>query len=181
MATKRKAAPTEKKQSSSDAVDEQLERYRSMRDFKVTAEPSGGTQPTKGAKAEPPVCHPETRGDASPLRLPPRLERRAEELGLLPKAQAMLSPISGSPSRSKITPWSTAASKASSQRPVWRRHSDALGPGHLGAAGGHTDVDEGLRTGSLKFILHGRKDEGQMGADPHGRQRRQRDRSPTGC
>src|SRR4051812_2186450 len=33
--------------SAGDAVDEQLARYRSMRDFQVTAEPSGGTKSSK--------------------------------------------------------------------------------------------------------------------------------------
>ena len=46
MATK-KTAPKAKKASASDAVDEQLARYRSMRDFSVTAEPSGGTRDAK--------------------------------------------------------------------------------------------------------------------------------------
>jgi bifunctional non-homologous end joining protein LigD len=41
MATK-KAAAKSKKPSASDAVDEQLARYRSMRDFSVTKEPAGG-------------------------------------------------------------------------------------------------------------------------------------------
>src|SRR5882757_8281606 len=43
MATKKAAKPKPKSTSNAaDAVDEQLERYRSMRDFKVTSEPSGG-------------------------------------------------------------------------------------------------------------------------------------------
>jgi bifunctional non-homologous end joining protein LigD len=41
MATK-KAAAKSKQPSASDAVDEQLARYRSMRDFSVTKEPAGG-------------------------------------------------------------------------------------------------------------------------------------------
>src|SRR6201997_860770 len=40
MATKKRSKP--KATSAADAVAEQLERYRSMRDFKVTSEPSGG-------------------------------------------------------------------------------------------------------------------------------------------
>jgi bifunctional non-homologous end joining protein LigD len=40
MATKKRSKP--KAASAADAVDEQLERYRAMRDFKVTSEPSGG-------------------------------------------------------------------------------------------------------------------------------------------
>jgi bifunctional non-homologous end joining protein LigD len=42
MATKKRAAKREV--SSADAVDEQLARYRSMRDFNVTSEPAGGAK-----------------------------------------------------------------------------------------------------------------------------------------
>ncbi len=41
MATKKRSKP-KSTSNAADAVDEQLERYRSMRDFKVTSEPSGG-------------------------------------------------------------------------------------------------------------------------------------------
>ena len=41
MATKKRSKP-KTTSSAADAVAEQLERYRSMRDFKVTSEPSGG-------------------------------------------------------------------------------------------------------------------------------------------
>ena len=42
MASKTKKAPGRKaSQSSSSLVDQQLERYREMRDFSKTAEPSG--------------------------------------------------------------------------------------------------------------------------------------------
>ena len=45
MATKTTARrKSAEKPSAGDAVDEQLARYRSMRDFRVTAEPSGGTE-----------------------------------------------------------------------------------------------------------------------------------------
>lgn len=45
MATK-KTAKKQAKPTAGDVVDEQLARYRSMRDFSLTAEPSGGTQDT---------------------------------------------------------------------------------------------------------------------------------------
>ena len=50
MATKKRAkskSPT----SAADAVDEQLERYRSMRDFDITAEPSGEEDSKKTSKS----------------------------------------------------------------------------------------------------------------------------------
>ena len=67
-----------------------------MRDFNITAEPAGAIQPRETRKAvasarsakpcrrcgRPPLCHPEARCEPSPLRLPPWLERRPEELGL---------------------------------------------------------------------------------------------------
>jgi bifunctional non-homologous end joining protein LigD len=46
MATKKTSAPKKtprNRPTPADAVDEQLARYRSMRDFKITAEPAGGT------------------------------------------------------------------------------------------------------------------------------------------
>src|SRR5260370_23920224 len=49
MATRRKSAT----KSPADAIDRQLDRYRSMRDFSVTAEPSGDVHgaPAKSAKS----------------------------------------------------------------------------------------------------------------------------------
>ena len=43
MATK-KRAKSKSTSAAADAVDEQLERYRTMRDFKVTSEPSGSAK-----------------------------------------------------------------------------------------------------------------------------------------
>src|ERR1700760_1580353 len=51
MATKKTSKP---KSSAADAVAEQLERYRSMRDFKVTSEPSGGGKTKSLAKQQLP-------------------------------------------------------------------------------------------------------------------------------
>jgi bifunctional non-homologous end joining protein LigD len=50
MATKKRVAKSA--MSSADAVDEQLARYRSMRDFEVTAEPAGGAKSMSKAKVE---------------------------------------------------------------------------------------------------------------------------------
>ena len=47
----KKAAPAKKSSdTAANAVDEQLARYRSMRNFHVTAEPSGGSSSRKGKK-----------------------------------------------------------------------------------------------------------------------------------
>ena len=47
-----KKAATKSGGAASNAVDEQLERYRSMRDFDVTAEPSGESSAKSKAKVE---------------------------------------------------------------------------------------------------------------------------------
>jgi bifunctional non-homologous end joining protein LigD len=56
MATKKPTAPKKKtrKRTSADAVDDQLARYRSMRDFSLTAEPSGATAKTKSSAPRKP-------------------------------------------------------------------------------------------------------------------------------
>src|ERR1035437_8235773 len=51
MATKRKAAPNSPA-SASDVIDRQLARYREMRDFHITSEPSGDTRATKAARKQ---------------------------------------------------------------------------------------------------------------------------------
>jgi len=48
MATKPKV-PSKSRTSASNAIDRQLARYREMRDFKITAEPSGKTRAAKAA------------------------------------------------------------------------------------------------------------------------------------
>ena len=47
----RKLAAKKPAASAADAVDEQLARYRAMRDFGVTAEPSGGKRPGRAKQA----------------------------------------------------------------------------------------------------------------------------------
>ena len=54
MATKKSQLEVGK--CAADAVDEQLERYRSMRDFEVTAEPSGEEEAKKLRRARVPDC-----------------------------------------------------------------------------------------------------------------------------
>jgi bifunctional non-homologous end joining protein LigD len=161
MATKRKSTTKSKQKSSSDAVDEQLARYRSMRDFKVTAEPSGSAHPAKEAKAKLPFViqkHAATRlhydfrlgwngvlkswavakGPSyvvSDKRLAVQVEDHPMEYGgfegIIPKGQY---------GGGTVMVWDQG---------TWEPQA------------GHTDIDEGLRTGSLKFILHGEKMKGK--------------------
>jgi len=48
MATKRKASA----ETAADQVDEQLERYRSMREFTITPEPSGKSKAVSKSKSK---------------------------------------------------------------------------------------------------------------------------------
>ncbi len=122
--------------SAADSVDEQLARYRSMRDFKITAEPSGARARTKSnaANRTPPLRHPEARRLAPALRLPPRLERRAQVLGrrqgpqLLHRRQPPRRPGRRPPHGVR------RLRRHHPQRPVRRRHRHGLGPGHVASA-----------------------------------------------
>jgi len=162
MAPRRKAGPTDPGDApdAADVVDEQLARYRSMRDFGVTAEPSGksrskspqeiqaGQQPFVIQKHAATRLHYDFRlgwngvlkswavakgpsyfvGDK---RLAVQVEDHPMEYGgfegIIPKGQY---------GGGTVMVWD--------QGP-WEPQS------------GHTDVDAGLRDGSLKFILHGTK------------------------
>jgi bifunctional non-homologous end joining protein LigD len=149
------------KQSSADQVDEQLARYRSMRDFQVTAEPSGGAKTAKRKREALPFViqkHAATRlhydfrlgwngvlkswavakgpsyfpGDK---RLAVQVEDHPIEYGgfegVIPKGQYGGGTVM-----------------------VWDQGAWAPQPGHA-------DVDAGLRDGSLKFVMHGEKMKGK--------------------
>ena len=78
MPGKKKKAP----QTSSNLVDEQLERYREMRDFSKTAEPSGKEHAASTAKTRvSSVRYSEACGHAPALRFSPGIARGAEKLG----------------------------------------------------------------------------------------------------
>ncbi|HZD50288.1 MAG TPA: DNA polymerase ligase N-terminal domain-containing protein, partial [Silvibacterium sp.] len=163
MAPRRKAGPKDRTAtapaSAADAVDHQLERYRSMRDFSITAEPSGkarksfaeipaGQQPFVIQKHAATRLHYDFRlgwngvlkswavakgpsyyvGDK---RLAVQVEDHPMEYGgfegIIPKGQYGGGTVM-----------------------VWDQGSWEPQPGH-------TDVDAGLRDGSLKFILYGTK------------------------
>jgi bifunctional non-homologous end joining protein LigD len=152
MATKKAAAKTKVPQSAGDAVDEQLARYRAMRDFNVTAEPSGGAK-VKAGEALPFVIqkHAATRlhydfrlgwngvlkswacakgpsYDVHDKRLAVQVEDHPMEYGgfegVIPRGQY---------GGGTVMVWDQG---------TWEPH---------------TDVDEGLRKGTLKFALNGTK------------------------
>ncbi len=168
MATQKKSAakksPAKKsattaRTKASNAVDDQLARYRSMRDFKVTAEPSGASKSSK-ATALPFVIQ---KHAASHLHYDFRLGWN----GVL-KSWA----ISKGPSY--VVKDKRLAVQVEDHPMEYGGFEGVIPKGQYGGGTvmvwdqgtwepqpGHTDVDEGLRTGSLKFIMHGERMKGK--------------------
>src|SRR5215469_650458 len=143
--------------SAADAVDEQLARYRSMRDFNVTAEPSGTPGKVQSKGKGLPFCV--QKHAASHLHYDLRLGWN----GVL-KSWAV----------TKGPSYVTADKRLAVQvedHPMEYGGFEGISPaGQYGGGtvmvwdqgtwepqAGYTDVDSGLRDGSLKFILHGTK------------------------
>jgi len=178
MATKRKSA-----RSSSDLVDAQLERYRSMRDFSITAEPSGedAQKPAKktsakksarkaaakSAKADPP------RQAGLPFVIQKHAATRLHydfRLGW----NGVLKSWAVAKGPSYVTKDKRLAVQVE-DHPIEYGGFEGIIP--KGQYGGGTvmlwdtgtwepqaesaDVDKALRDGSLKFILHGEKLKGK--------------------
>jgi len=160
MATK-KRAKSKSTSAAADAVDEQLERYRTMRDFKVTSEPSGSAKANSFNKQPLPFVI--QKHAASHLHYDFRLGWN----GVL-KSWAV----------SKGPSYFTGDKRLAVQvedHPIEYGGFEGIIPkGQYGGGtvmvwdqgtwepqAGYTDVDEGLRTGSLKFILHGTKMKGK--------------------
>src|SRR5665213_315092 len=158
--TKSAARSTAKKSagSASDTVDEQLARYRSMRDFHVTAEPSGGNKSSKPGPtgALPFVIQ---KHAASHLHYDFRLGWKgvlkswacAKGPSYYPGDRRLAVQVEDHPMEyggfEGIIP---KGQYGGGTVMVWDQGTWAPQPGH-------TDVDEGLRKGSLKFILNGSK------------------------
>ncbi|MGD0445184.1 MAG: DNA ligase D [Edaphobacter sp.] len=143
----------------SNAIDEQLARYRSMRDFKITAEPSGVSNSPK-TSALPFVIQ---KHAASHLHYDFRLGWN----GVL-KSWA----ISKGPSY--VVKDKRLAVQVEDHPMEYGGFEGIIPKGQYGGGTvmlwdngtwepqpGHTDIDEGLRTGSLKFIMHGAKMKGK--------------------
>jgi bifunctional non-homologous end joining protein LigD len=160
MATK-KRTKSKAPASAADAVDEQLELYRSMRDFEITGEPSGSAKKKFFNDQPLPFViqkHAATRLHydfrlgwngvlkswavakgpsyfAGDKRLAVQVEDHPIDYGgfegIIPKAQY---------GGGTVMVWDQG---------TWEPQA------------GHTDVDAGLRTGSLKFIMHGTKMKGK--------------------
>ena len=157
--TAKKAAAT-RTASSADAVDAQLERYRSMRHFDVTAEPSGAAPKAKRA-AEYPFCiqkHAATR-----LHYDFRLGWNgvlkswacAKGPSYVVKDRRLAVEVEDHPMEyggfEGIIP---AGQYGGGTVMLWDQGTWAPQPGH-------EDVDAGLRSGQLKFTMQGTKMHGK--------------------
>jgi bifunctional non-homologous end joining protein LigD len=167
MATAKKSAkkaaakkPVKKVKSAtaSNAVDEQLARYRSMRDFHITAEPSGGPQKKQEAL---PFCI--QKHAASHLHYDFRLGWN----GVLKSWACAKGP-------SYVVADKRLAVQVEDHPMEYGGFEGIIPAGQYGGGTvmlwdqgtwepqeGHTDVDAGLRDGSLKFILKGTKMHGK--------------------
>ena len=164
-AAKSKAAKTAKPSadSASNAVDEQLARYRSMRDFKITAEPSGAGESRAKTKstAQLPFCV--QKHAASHLHYDFRLGWN----GVLKSWAVAKGP-------SYVVADKRLAVQVEDHPMEYGGFEGIIPAGQYGGGTvmlwdqgtwepqpAYPDVDEGLRKGSLKFILHGTKLQGK--------------------
>ena len=164
-AAKSKAAKTAKPSAdaASNAVDEQLARYRSMRDFKITAEPSGAGESRAKTKStvQLPFCV--QKHAASHLHYDFRLGWN----GVLKSWAVAKGP-------SYVVADKRLAVQVEDHPMEYGGFEGVIPKGQYGGGTvmlwdqgtwepqpAYPDVDAGLRTGSLKFILHGTKLKGK--------------------
>jgi bifunctional non-homologous end joining protein LigD len=166
MATKRKAAPNSPA-SAADIIDRQLARYREMRDFHITSEPSGDTRATKAARK---------KSSSRQQQLPFVIQKHAASHlhydfrlgwnGIL-KSWAVAKGPSYVPGDKRL------AVQVEDHPMEYGGFEGIIPQGQYGGGTvmlwdqgtwepqpGNTDVDEGLRSGSLKFTLQGTKMKG---------------------
>jgi bifunctional non-homologous end joining protein LigD len=156
MVTKKKS-----RAEATEAVDQQLKRYRSMRDFDLTAEPSGNT---KSSRKSSPMQYPFVihKHAASHLHYDFRLGWN----GVL-KSWAVTKGPSYVPADKRL------AVQVEDHPIEYGGFEGIIPQGQYGGGTvmlwdtgtwepqpGHTDVDTGLREGNLKFTLHGTKMKG---------------------
>lgn len=151
--------------AASNAVDEQLARYRSMRDFHITAEPSGGGKSAKSPKTDSgtqlPFCV--QKHAASHLHYDFRLGWN----GVLKSWAVAKGP-------SYVTADKRLAVQVEDHPMEYGGFEGIIPAGQYGGGtvmlwdqgtwepqAAYPDVDAGLRSGSLKFILHGTKLKGK--------------------
>ncbi len=155
---KKKSAAKPLPDTASNAIDEQLARYRSMRDFGITAEPAGGKQSKQAAL---PFCI--QKHAASHLHYDFRLGWN----GVLKSWACAKGP-------SYVVADKRLAVQVEDHPMEYGGFEGIIPAGQYGGGTvmlwdqgtwepqeGHTDVDAGLRDGNLKFILHGEKMHGK--------------------
>jgi bifunctional non-homologous end joining protein LigD len=158
-----KAASKKPADTASSAVDEQLARYRSMRDFAVTAEPSGGSKSTPQSKAAAQLPFVIQKHSASHLHYDFRLGWN----GVLKSWAVAKGP-------SYVVADKRLAVQVEDHPMEYGGFEGIIPKGQYGGGTvmiwdqgtwepqpAYPDVDAGLRTGSLKFILHGTKLQGK--------------------
>ena len=155
--------------SASDAIDRQLARYREMRDFTVTAEPTGKAKATSARGSS---------NEQTPAlqRLPFVIQKHAAShlhydfrLGW----DGVLKSWAVAKGPSYLTADKRLAVQVEDHPMEYGGFEGIIPQGQYGGGtvmlwdqgewnpqAGHTDVDEGLRAGSLKFTLHGTKMKG---------------------
>ena len=154
----KKPATAKASNAASNAIDEQLARYRSMRDFGITAEPSGGKQKKQAGF---PFCI--QKHAASHLHYDFRLGWN----GVLKSWAVAKGP-------SYVVADKRLAVQVEDHPMEYGGFEGIIPAGQYGGGTvmlwdqgtwepqeGHTDVDAGLRDGSLKFILNGTKMHGK--------------------
>jgi bifunctional non-homologous end joining protein LigD len=150
-----------KADNAADTVDEQLARYRSMRDFHITAEPSGGTGKSAKRAMQLPFCI--QKHAASHLHYDFRLGWN----GVLKSWAVAKGP-------SYFTGDKRLAVQVEDHPMEYGGFEGIIPAGQYGGGtvmlwdqgtwepqAGHEDVDKGLREGSLKFVMHGTKIKGK--------------------
>lgn len=160
MATKKKAE-LNSLSVAADAVDEQLRRYREMRDFKLTSEPGGSSKTTEFSRQVLPFVV--QKHAASHLHYDFRLGWN----GVLKSWAVAKGP-------SYFTGNKRLAVQVEDHPMEYGGFEGIIPKGQYGGGtvmvwdqgtwepqAGHTDVDAGLRSGSLKIIMHGAKMNGK--------------------
>ncbi len=162
MATKRISAFTSVSKASA-AIDKQLARYREMRDFKITSEPAGAIKKTSGKSIFKELPFVIQKHAASHLHYDFRLGWN----GVLKSWAVAKGP-------SYVTADKRLAVQVEDHPMEYGGFEGIIPKGQYGGGTvmlwdegawepqpGHTDVDAGLRSGSLKFIMHGAKMKGK--------------------
>ena len=165
MATKGRTNKSSSPSTSADTIDQQLERYRSMRDFHVTAEPSGNESHARAKAANRPAEFPFVIQKHAATRL--HYDFRLGWNGVLKSWAVAKGP-------SYVTADKRLAVQVEDHPMEYGGFEGIIPKGQYGGGtvmlwdqggwapqAGHTDIDEGLRTGSLKIVMNGAKMKGK--------------------